>query len=1628
MGGTSVAGTNFGVQNSTSTTTPDPNAYNYYLAGLSMASNLAGIPYEPYTGPTVAGFSQDQLAAMQGVREIPGMVNPYIDQATQLAARAYDLSSPSNFSQAAVNQYFNPLMNEFIKNAPTTYSQQAVSQYYDPRLQAYLNNAPLNYSAEAVNQYYNPYQQQVIDATRAQIEQQNAQQMSQQQADAIRAGAFGGDRTGAARAQLAGQQSLAQNTTLGNLRQQGYQNALNAFMAQQQQALGIAQQQQQSAQSMFGTQQAAGLNARQQTYAQALAQYNQQQAQAIQAAQNASLAVSQLGGQKQQAALQGYQALLGTGQLQQQQVQRQYDQNANQWYAAQGSPYNRVAAYLSAAGLAPGMGGTTNTNSVGYGTSNQQNSGGNPFSQAIGAATSLFGAFNLSDERAKTNIDYVGEDPNTGDKLYAYDYKSDVARSEENGEPMPPKRVSPMAQEVAEKNPDDVVDLGGLLGVKLGREGRANGGPSSSYGLETINLPPIYLDTGEMATPSQYADLSRVAYNADPNLSTVKPSGLSALFTPSEQREKIKSRWVSPDIEEKELELKPFESGYLDEEDREEKASGGTAYDQALQNLVKENAVPNLKTDWPKTHDLGYIPGLPALPGGPMDIKAGRNDQINDIAKGVGKIGAKYLKKPKGASAIGASPAVEAENTTPAPTDKASSDIGGGITLGGIGDYLKNIFNEGGRVGRADGGGLPGFGNVTGSQLGPVGSPYTSGLINNVPAGVGAFNRPVNTGVTVQEAFGPRGLGRDIPQSLANFRMPWSNVNTGSTSYNNLLLKAAKGVGPRQLTPQEFGFSGITPVNYADKSSTATTSVPTQAQIDAEGNPVTKANLQNQLDLVNLKAKYPNLFTTPTNYTYQATNWLTPEGNYFMVPVSGYGTAPFYVNPFAKGAPTYKADGGAVHRARGGSVSERYPLSAQYLDEPAQDFGGLDQGIYPAVREVAFGNPQPGMQVMQEKTLGFGPVEMSHGGRTGYATLGGVDGTSDDFEKDVNQTIRFEGRGLVRDDAGAGPSKFGINKRANPDVDVENLDEGTARRLYKERYWDKIGASELPENIRPMAYDTSVLMGPGRAKEFLQASGGDPEKFMGMRRSFLHNLVEQNPVKYGKYARSWENRNNELMGSGPVAMASAPAGVVARDRGDDTSGDSSPIVSASNDGDMLQPVRHALGGDRETEPGLFGFKPLINRDLAMYLMATGAGMAASRSRSPLQAFGEGSLQGIEALQASRAGRSSDDLHAMQMKNLQSEIARRNAETEELIRKIAARKRLLGGTPPGGGPISSDTSVATPTTAAPTVDVPEAPKIVEEEATQPKSLMEKTAEAEKPGVEPAAPATPKAAPSADPIDTEIARASSDEKKFNLMAQRLLAEGLDAEAAKFEKLATDAQNNRKTLMQEKRKSLTEKVDESSPLGVYRKATSDDTSEFKSTLDEARSIIENNTVKFGPMAPTIAKGKTLTKELSQEFLPEEWQPDIDTSAATLVERLGAIGKEATIEKLGGKLGAGVSNADVTFMMDTDFNPAKSREYNMAILAKKEALLAKKEAIKEEALRYKQQYGLNANFADHMAEWGKKHPIQSFMRKEAERKVGDIGKSSEPVSKDRTIVKRGKLDGRPVVQYSDGTTEYAD
>jgi hypothetical protein len=82
-------------------------------------------------------------------------------------------------------------------------------------------------------QYYNPYEQQVVDTSLADMEQarQRAVQQMGQQATAARA--FGGSRHGVAEALTSGEYGKQAGSMVANLRNQGYQQALQ--LAQQQQ-------------------------------------------------------------------------------------------------------------------------------------------------------------------------------------------------------------------------------------------------------------------------------------------------------------------------------------------------------------------------------------------------------------------------------------------------------------------------------------------------------------------------------------------------------------------------------------------------------------------------------------------------------------------------------------------------------------------------------------------------------------------------------------------------------------------------------------------------------------------------------------------------------------------------------------------------------------------------------------------------------------------------------------------------------------------------------------------------------------------------------------------------------------------------------------------------------------------------------------------------------------------------------------------------------------------------------------------------------------------------------------------------------------------------------------------------
>ena len=162
------------------------NAQAQQLGGIDPNTGQPNTPYTPYTGEFVAPLNQTQNAAIGNINASQGMAQPYYNQATQ-------------------------------------YTQQAAQAFQ-----------PL--SQQDIQRYQNPFVQSVVDPTVQALQQQQGQQLAQQQTNAIKGGAFGGDRSGIERAVLQGQQGLATAQAISPLYSQAYQSGLSA--AQQQQQVG----------------------------------------------------------------------------------------------------------------------------------------------------------------------------------------------------------------------------------------------------------------------------------------------------------------------------------------------------------------------------------------------------------------------------------------------------------------------------------------------------------------------------------------------------------------------------------------------------------------------------------------------------------------------------------------------------------------------------------------------------------------------------------------------------------------------------------------------------------------------------------------------------------------------------------------------------------------------------------------------------------------------------------------------------------------------------------------------------------------------------------------------------------------------------------------------------------------------------------------------------------------------------------------------------------------------------------------------------------------------------------------------------------------------------------------------
>lgn len=152
-----------------------------------------------------------------------------IDTAKALTEQGYTLPDyyQAQFSFPQQLAFANALQGIGAYQPYLQQAQAATQQGQD--LLAGIAQAP---TAAQIESYSNPFQQQVIDATMAQLNEQAAQQQNQLAGQAVQGGVFGGSRYGVQQAELAGAQQQAQAQALAGLNAQNYGQALQAAQNQ----------------------------------------------------------------------------------------------------------------------------------------------------------------------------------------------------------------------------------------------------------------------------------------------------------------------------------------------------------------------------------------------------------------------------------------------------------------------------------------------------------------------------------------------------------------------------------------------------------------------------------------------------------------------------------------------------------------------------------------------------------------------------------------------------------------------------------------------------------------------------------------------------------------------------------------------------------------------------------------------------------------------------------------------------------------------------------------------------------------------------------------------------------------------------------------------------------------------------------------------------------------------------------------------------------------------------------------------------------------------------------------------------------------------------------------------------
>lgn len=130
------------------------------------------------------------------------------------------------------------------------------------------------------------------------------------------------------------------------------------------------------------------------------------------------------------------------------------------------------------------------------------------------------------------------------------------------------------------------------------------------------------------------------------------------------------------------------------------------------------------------------------------------------------------------------------------------------------------------------------------------------------------------------------------------------------------------------------------------------------------------------------------------------------------------------------------------------------------------------------------------------------------------------------FKRSLEFVLKWEG-GYVNDprDPG-GETKWGISKRAYPDLDIRSLTPERAATIYYEDYWTRAGCGAIEFPLCTCVFDTAVNCGPSRAVRWARDTT-DAGQFLEKRKQYYVGLVKADP-KRQPFLKGWLNRLGDL--------------------------------------------------------------------------------------------------------------------------------------------------------------------------------------------------------------------------------------------------------------------------------------------------------------------------------------------------------------------------------------------------------------------------------------------------------------------------------------------------------------------